>query len=42
MRTNIPRVYAAGDVTGQAGQIIIAAGQGAMAALSAYEDIMLN
>jgi len=42
MRTNVPRVYAAGDVTGYAGQIIIAAGQGAMAALSAYEDIMLK
>ncbi len=42
MRTNVPRIYAAGDVTGYAGQIIIAAGQGAMAALSAYEDIMLQ
>ncbi len=42
MRTNVSRVYAAGDVTGYAGQIIIAAGQGAMAALSAYEDIMLH
>jgi len=42
MRTNVPRIYAAGDVTGDAGQIIIAAGQGAMAALSAYEDIMLK
>ncbi len=42
MRTNVPRVYAAGDVTGKAGQIIIAAGQGAVAALSAYEDLMLK
>ncbi|NPA75672.1 MAG: FAD-dependent oxidoreductase [Euryarchaeota archaeon] len=42
MRTNVPRVYAAGDVTGTAGQIIIAAGQGAVAALSAYEDLMLS
>ncbi len=42
MRTNIKRIYAAGDVTGTAGQIIIAAGQGAKAALSAYEDIMLQ
>ncbi len=42
MRTNVPRIYAAGDVTGYAGQIIIAAGQGAMAALSAYEDLMLR
>ena len=42
MRTNVPRVYAAGDITGKAGQIIIAAGQGAIAALSAYEDLMLK
>ena len=42
MRTNVPKIYAAGDVTGYAGQIIIAAGQGAMAALSAYEDLMLH
>ncbi len=42
MRTNVPMVYAAGDVTGVAGQIIIAAGQGAMAALTAYEDLMLR
>jgi len=42
MRTNVPYIYAAGDVTGYAGQIIIAAGQGAMAALSAYEDLMLK
>jgi thioredoxin reductase (NADPH) len=42
MRTNVPRIYAAGDVTGYAGQIIIAAGQGAQAALSAYEDLMLR
>ena len=42
MRTNVPYVYAAGDITGKAGQIIIAAGQGAVAALSAYEDLMLK
>ncbi len=42
MRTNVSRVYAAGDVTGKAGQIIVAAGQGAIAALSAYEDLMLK
>ena len=42
MRTNVPMVYAAGDITGLAGQIIIAAGQGAMAALTAYEDLMLR
>lgn len=37
--TNIPGVFAAGDVTGAKGQIIIAAGQGAIAALSAYDHI---
>ncbi len=42
MRTNVPMVYAAGDVTGIAGQIIIAAGQGAMAALTAYEDLTFS
>ncbi len=42
MRTNIPRVYAAGDVTGGVAQIIVAAAQGAIAALSAYEDLRLK
>ncbi|MGC8585610.1 MAG: NAD(P)/FAD-dependent oxidoreductase [Thermoplasmata archaeon] len=42
MRTNIKYVYAAGDVTGESGQIIISAGQGAVAALSAYEDLRLK
>jgi thioredoxin reductase (NADPH) len=41
-RTNIPKIYAAGDITGNSGQIIISAGQGALAALSAYEDLKLN
>lgn len=35
METNVPGVFAAGDVTGTAGQIVIACGQGAKAALSA-------
>ena len=39
MRTNIPRIYAAGDITGKSGQIIISAGQGAIAAMSAYYDL---
>lgn len=39
MRTNIPRVYAAGDVTGGVRQIVTAVGEGATAALSAFEDI---
>lgn len=38
-RTNLPQVYAAGDVTGDPKQIIIACAEGAKAALSAYEDI---
>ncbi len=39
MRTNIPRVYAAGDVTGGVRQIVTAVGAGAVAALSAFEDL---
>ncbi len=38
-RTSIPRVYAAGDVTGGAQQIANAVGDGATAALSAFEDL---
>ncbi len=38
-RTNIPLVYAAGDVTGGKAQVVTAAAQGAVAALSAYEDL---
>jgi len=38
-RTNIPRVYAAGDVTGGVRQIVTAVGGGASAASSAFEDI---
>jgi len=41
-RTNVKRVYAAGDITGIKAQIIVAAGQGAIAALSAYEDLRLK
>ncbi len=41
-RTNVKYVYAAGDITGDSGQIIISAGQGALAALSAYEDLRLK
>lgn len=39
MRTNIPRVYAAGDVNGEVRQIVTAVGEGATAALSAFEDL---
>jgi thioredoxin reductase (NADPH) len=38
-RTNIPRVYAAGDITGGVRQIVTAVGEGASAASSAFEDI---
>jgi thioredoxin reductase (NADPH) len=41
-RTSLERVYAAGDITGGKAQIIVAAGQGAIAALSAYEDLRLK
>jgi thioredoxin reductase (NADPH) len=39
MRTSIPRIYAAGDITGGLKQIVVAVGQGSMAAMSAFEDI---
>jgi NADH-dependent peroxiredoxin subunit F len=39
--TNIPGVFAAGDVTnGYAEQVLIAVGEGAKAALSAYEYLL--
>lgn len=37
-RTSVERVYAAGDVTGGVRQIITATGQGAAAALAAFDD----
>lgn len=39
MRTNIPRVYAAGDVNGGVRQIVTAVSDGAVAAMSAFEDL---
>lgn len=39
MRTNIPRVYAAGDVTGGVRQIVTAIGEGSTAAITAFEDL---
>lgn len=39
MATNLPRVYAAGDCTGQPLQIAKAVGEGNVAALSAAEDL---
>jgi len=38
-RTSIPRIYAAGDVTGGVRQIVTAVGEGATAAISAFEDL---
>ncbi|MEW6221922.1 MAG: FAD-dependent oxidoreductase [Candidatus Hadarchaeota archaeon] len=38
-RTNVPRVYAAGDVSGGFKQIVVACAQGAVAAISAYKDL---
>ncbi len=39
MRTSMPFVYAAGDITGGVKQIVTAVSQGAVAALTAFEDI---
>ena len=39
-RTNITRVYAAGDITGGVRQIVTAVGHGAVAAMSAFEDLL--
>lgn len=39
MRTNIPRIYACGDVIGGVQQIVTAVGEGSTAALSVFEDI---
>ena len=40
-RTNLPKIYAAGDVTGGVRQIVVACAEGAIAALSAYEDLSM-
>lgn len=37
-KTSIPRVYAAGDITGGVRQIVTAIGQGSVAALTAFQD----
>jgi thioredoxin reductase (NADPH) len=39
-RTNIPGIYAAGDVEGGYKQIVTAAGQGAGAAITIFEDLV--
>lgn len=38
-RTNIPRIYACGDITPGQGQIAVAAGEGTTAAISAFLDM---
>ncbi len=38
-RTNVPRIYAAGDITGGIKQWVVACAAGAVAALSAFEDV---
>ncbi|MEM0167776.1 MAG: FAD-dependent oxidoreductase, partial [Thermoplasmatales archaeon] len=42
MRTNVERVYAAGDVAGSFAQIIVAASDGAIAADSCYKDLYMK
>jgi len=39
-RTSMPGVYACGDVTGGIKQIVTAVGQGSVAAISVFEDLM--
>lgn len=39
-RTNVPGIYVAGDVSGGAKQIVTAAGQGAEAAMTIFEDLI--
>jgi thioredoxin reductase (NADPH) len=39
MRTSIPRIYAAGDITGGLRQIVTATSDGAIAAMTAFEDL---
>ncbi len=38
-RTNLPGIYAAGDITGGFKQIVTAIGQGAVAAMTIFEDL---
>ncbi len=39
MRTSLPGVYAAGDITGAPKQIVVAVAHGSMAAMTAFEDV---
>jgi thioredoxin reductase (NADPH) len=38
-KTNIPFIYSAGDITGGLQQLVVACGEGAIAATSAYHDL---
>ena len=39
MKTSVPHVYAAGDITGAPKQIVVAVAHGSMAAMTAFEDL---
>jgi len=39
MRTSMPEVYAAGDITGAPKQIVVAVSHGSIAAMTAFEDL---
>jgi len=39
MKTSLPRVYAAGDITGAPKQIVVAVAHGSMAAMTAFEEL---
>jgi thioredoxin reductase (NADPH) len=39
MRTSLPNVFAAGDITGAPKQIVVAVAQGSTAAMTAFEDL---
>ncbi len=38
-RTKVPYIYAAGDLTGGLQQVVVAAGEGAVASMTAFEDL---
>ncbi len=40
-KTNIPQIYAAGDVTGGVQQLVVACGEAAAAAVNAYRDLKI-
>lgn len=39
MRTSVPHIYAAGDITGAPKQIVVAVAHGSMAAMTAFEEL---